>query len=104
MRGVANGDGIFYEQIDTVGGSNSKWRRGDICRDLHPSRDVEGHIERSEYFMMINDRDNYNYIVNRIMIKMPAQQAGREGMIRFYYILYINCCDIPRYIIDMCLG
>ena len=42
---VANGDGIFYEQLDTVDESHTKWRRGDICHDLHPSRDVEGHIE-----------------------------------------------------------
>ena len=53
------------------------WMKGDICHDLHPSRDVEGHVERSKYFMMIHDHDNYNYIVNRIMIKMPAQAGGR---------------------------
>ena len=84
MRGVANGEGIFYEQLDTVDGSHTNWMKDDICHDLYPSRDVEGHVDRSKYFMMINYCDYYNYIVNRIRIKMPAQQAGREGMIRFY--------------------
>ena len=79
----------FNEKDDTVNGRHTKWMEGDICHDLYPSRDVEGHVDRSKYFMMINDRDNYNYIVNRIMIKMPAQQVGREGMIRFYFhIIY----------------
>ena len=84
MRGVANGDGIFYEHIDTVDGSNTKLIQGDICHDLHPSRDVAGHTGGAKYFMMIHDCDNYNYIVNRVRIKMPAQQVGDDGMIRFY--------------------